>query len=51
MKFWRIRKNSGLFWSVIPATVLDDMQMQANAKILYGVLLVSHAARGLLLAE
>ena len=26
------------FWSVIPATVLDDMQLQANAKILYGVL-------------
>ena len=26
------------FWSVIPATVLDDMQLPANAKILYGVL-------------
>lgn len=26
------------FWSVIPATVLDDMQLPANAKILYGFL-------------
>ena len=26
------------FWSVIPATVLDDMSIPANAKILYGVL-------------
>lgn len=26
------------FWSVIPATVLDDMSLPANAKILYGVL-------------
>lgn len=26
------------FWSVIPATVLDDMTLPANAKILYGVL-------------
>ena len=26
------------FWSVIPATVLDDMSVPANAKILYGVL-------------
>lgn len=26
------------FWSVIPATVLDDMAIPANAKILYGVL-------------
>ena len=26
------------FWSVIPATVLDDMSIPANAKILYGLL-------------
>ena len=26
------------FWSVIPATVIDDMSIPANAKILYGVL-------------
>ena len=26
------------FWAVIPATVLDDMSLPANAKILYGVL-------------
>lgn len=26
------------FWAVIPATVLDDMELPANAKILYGVL-------------
>ena len=26
------------FWAVIPSTVLDDMQLPANAKILYGVL-------------
>lgn len=26
------------FWSVIPASVLDDMTLPANAKILYGVL-------------
>lgn len=26
------------FWSVVPATVLDDMSIPANAKILYGVL-------------
>lgn len=26
------------FWAVVPATVLDDMSLQANAKILYGIL-------------
>lgn len=26
------------FWAVVPATVLDDMSLPANAKILYGVL-------------
>lgn len=26
------------FWAVIPATVLDDMSIPANAKILYGVI-------------
>ena len=31
-------EESRAFWSVIPATVLDDMSIPANAKILYGVL-------------
>ena len=31
-------KDFRAFWSVIPATVLDDMSIPANAKILYGVL-------------
>ena len=33
-----MNKDFRAFWSVIPATVLDDMSIPANAKILYGVL-------------
>lgn len=33
-----LSKDFRAFWSVIPATVLDDMSIPANAKILYGVL-------------
>ena len=33
-----MNKDFRAFWSVITATVLDDMSIPANAKILYGVL-------------